>query len=59
MHPVRELSSDELLNIKDSKAIRKVSIDDFRQAVASQSPSVSASTIAEFDKWRKDKGQAA
>jgi len=30
MHPVRELSSDELLNIKDSKAIRKVSIDDFR-----------------------------
>ena len=56
---MRELSSDELLNIKDSKAIRKVGIEDFKQAVASQSPSVSSATIAEFDKWRKDKGQGA
>ena len=30
MLPVRELTSEELLNIKDSKAIRKVNIEDFR-----------------------------
>ena len=33
MFPVRELSSDELLNIKDSSAIRKLNVGDFEKAV--------------------------
>jgi SpoVK/Ycf46/Vps4 family AAA+-type ATPase len=35
MQPVRELSPDELLNIKDSSAMRKVNASDFAKAVAS------------------------
>jgi len=35
MQPVRELTPDELLNIKDSSAMRKVNSTDFAKAVAS------------------------
>ena len=59
MQPVRELPPDELLKIKDKNAIRPLKVSDFEQAIKSQTPSVSASTIKEFDDWRKEKGQTA
>ena len=57
MFPVRELNPDELLKIKDSTSIRKLNVGDFESAVKSFAPSVSKSTIQEFDNWRKEKGQ--
>ena len=56
MQPVRELPPDELLKIKDKNAIRPLKVSDFEIAIINQAPSVSASTIKEFDDWRKDKG---
>lgn len=56
MQPVRELPPDELLKIKDKNAIRPLKVSDFEIAIKNQAPSVSASTIKEFDDWRKDKG---
>ena len=57
MQPVRELPPDQLLQIKDSSAIRPLHVSDFEKAIKSQPPSVSKSTIVEFDNWRKEKGQ--
>jgi len=56
MFPIRELPPDQLLSIKDSSAIRKLSVGDFEAACKSFSPSVSKHTIKEFDDWRKEKG---
>ena len=36
--------------------MRPVKVSDFEKAVQSTPPSVSQSTLAEFDAWRKDKG---
>jgi hypothetical protein len=47
------------LTIKDKSAIRPIEVSDFAIAIENQQPSVSHSTIKEFDDWRKDKGQAA
>ena len=58
MFPIRELNPDDLLKIKDSSSIRKLAVKDFEDATKSFAPSVSKATIQEFDKWRKDKGQA-
>jgi len=56
MHPIRELPPDQILKIKDTSSIRKLSVDDFKKAVSSQPPSVSKHSIKEFDDWRKEKG---
>jgi SpoVK/Ycf46/Vps4 family AAA+-type ATPase len=58
MFPVRELAPEDLLKLKDSSAIRKIGLEDFKNAVKNFAPSVSKQTIKEFDNWRKDKGQA-
>ena len=56
MIPMRELSTEELMNLKDVTAIRPIALADFRQSLKANTPSVSQSTLHEFDEWRKSKG---
>ena len=58
MMPVREIPTEFLLQIKDMNDIRAVDIRDFHSALKQVVPSVSKQSIMEFDKWRKEKGQA-
>lgn len=56
MMPIREIPTEKLLEMKDMSEIRPVNLEDFKNALRIVSPSVSHHTIAEFDKWRKEKG---
>jgi spastin len=58
MLPVRELPTEELLQIKDVNDIRGIEMRDVEAALKIIVPSVSKHTIQEFEKWRKEKGQA-
>jgi len=58
MGPVRELSPEELINLKDKNSIRNLNVKDFQGAIKNIPASVSKSTIKEFDDWRKEKGAA-
>ena len=57
MIPVRELPTEQLMNLKDVGSIREISLDDFKQSLKTNAPSVSKATIEEFDEWRRSKGQ--
>ena len=57
MNPVREIPTEQLLEIKDMKDIRGINIDDFKKAMKDIVPSVSKSTLDTFENWRKEKGQ--
>ena len=56
MVPVRELSTEELMNLKDMTSIRPLGLNDFKSSLKINAPSVSTGTITEFDDWRKSKG---
>ena len=51
MVPLRELTSEQLMNIKDTKEIRAISLADFEQALKAFQPSVSKATLQEFAQW--------
>ena len=53
MIPMRELSTEELMNLKDLSKIRPIALSDFRESLKMNQPSVSKSTLDEFDEWRK------
>ncbi len=55
MQPVREIPTEKLLLIKDMTEIRGVQVKDFEAAMKAVTPSVSKATIAEFEKWQKEK----
>lgn len=57
MMPIREISTDDILNIKDMNEIRGSEFKDVEAALKSVVPSVSKHTIMELDVWRKEKGQ--
>ncbi|CDW76465.1 atpases of the aaa+ class [Stylonychia lemnae] len=57
MMPIREISTEKLMELKDLTEIRPVHLDDFTTALKIVSPSVSSHTIQEFDEWRREKGQ--
>lgn len=59
MMPVRELTSEQLMELKDKSAIRGLTVADFATAIKNQPQSVSAKTIQEFTDWQKEKGQGA
>jgi|LauGreDrversion4_2_1035121.scaffolds.fasta_scaffold484388_2 SpoVK/Ycf46/Vps4 family AAA+-type ATPase len=56
MMPVREIPTDQLLQIKDMNEIRPIELKDFQSAMRSVVPSVSKHTIVELENWRKEKG---
>ena len=56
MIPMRELSTEELMNLQDLSKIRPIALADFRQSIKMNQPSVSKSTLDEFEEWRKSKG---
>lgn len=58
MMPVREISTEELLKIKDMNEIRGIEIRDVEAALKIVVPSVSKHTISELESWRREKGQA-
>lgn len=58
MAPVRELTTEQLMAIKDTKDIRAITIVDFKAALKQFAPSVSKHTLDEFAAWQKSKGQA-
>ena len=51
MAPVRELSSEQLMNMKDKDDLRGITIDDFINARKVIAPSVSTATLDEFNAW--------
>ena len=58
MCPVRELSSEQLMSIKDTSEMRPISLKDYEQALKSFAPSVSKATLEDFAQWQKRNGQA-
>jgi len=58
MVPVRELTTEKLMEIKDMNEIRQISLEDIKKATKVVTASVSKATIDEFEDWRKDKGAA-
>ena len=56
MIPLREIPSEQLMNMENMEALRPISLDDFRQSLRTNAPSVSNATIEEFDEWRRSKG---
>lgn len=58
MSPVRELTTEQLMAIKDTTDMRAIQFDDFRKALKQFSPSVSKATLDEFAAWQASKGQA-
>lgn len=56
MMPVREIPTEQLLQIKDVNDIRGVAIEDFHKAMRSVVPSVSKKSIREFENWMQEKG---
>ena len=57
MIPLREIPSEQLLNLETTLAIRPISLQDFRMSLRSNAPSVSHETMQMFDEWRRSKGQ--
>lgn len=57
MIPLREIPPEQLINLENTEAIRPISLDDFKASLKTNSPSVSAQTIEDFDEWRRSKGQ--
>ena len=57
MQPVREIPTEQLLQIKDMSEIRPLEFRDFEQGAQRVAPSVSKHTLEELDRWRKEKGQ--
>ena len=57
MIPLREIPSEQLMNLENTAAIRPIGLDDFKASLGSNAPSVSRETIEEFDAWRRSKGQ--
>lgn len=51
MFPVRELSTEQLMAIKDTNEIRAINLSDFVNALKSFAPSVSKATLNEFEAW--------
>ena len=51
MGPVRELTTEQLMQIKDRKDIRAIVMADFTKALKDISPSVSKKTLEEFSAW--------
>ena len=51
MNPVRELTTEQLMQIKDTNEIRAINLQDFKAALKSFSPSVSKATLNDFDAW--------
>ena len=49
MIPMRELTTDQLMNLKDTDEIRPIGLEDFRASLKSNQPSVSKATLDEFD----------
>lgn len=58
MAPVRELSTEQLMQIKDTSEMRAIKKSDFENALKAFAPSVSKHTLDEFMEWQKSKGQA-
>lgn len=58
MSPVRELTTEQLMAIVDTKQIRAITLKDFIGALRQISASVSQKTLTEFRDWQKSKGQA-
>lgn len=56
MMPLREIPTDQLLQIKDVNEIRGVTVDDFYKSMKNIVPSVSRHSIMEFENWMKEKG---
>ena len=56
MAPIRELTTEQLMALQDTKQIRGVTLQDFKNARKVVAPSVSKATIEEFAKWQKEKG---
>jgi SpoVK/Ycf46/Vps4 family AAA+-type ATPase len=51
MLPVRELTSEQLSELKDKNDLRPLSLIDFQNARKAIAPSVSEATIEEFMAW--------
>ena len=51
MAPVRELTTEQLMAIKDTKEIRAITVADFKAALKQFAPSVSKNTLDEFAAW--------
>jgi len=56
MQPLRELTQEQLLAMKDQSEMRAICIEDFKKALKACSPSVSKHTLDEFAAWQKSKG---
>ena len=48
MQPVRELTSEQLMQIKDTSEVRPITLKDFEKALKAFAPSVSKATLEEF-----------
>lgn len=57
MIPVREIPSEQLMNMENMDSLRPIGLEDFRASLRSNAPSVSRETIQEFEEWRRSKGQ--
>jgi SpoVK/Ycf46/Vps4 family AAA+-type ATPase len=51
MAPIREMTTEQLMNLEDTSAIRGINLQDFKNARRVVAPSVSNATIAEFMAW--------
>jgi len=58
MRVIREIPTEKLLEMKEQLEVRAVGVQDFEEAVKTVTPSVSKATIAEFEKWQKEKQTA-
>jgi len=57
MMPIREIPQEKILEIRGIEDIRQINNEDFTQALKNVAPSVSKHSIAQFEAWRKEKGQ--
>jgi len=48
--------TEQLLLLKDISEIRSLQLLDFVSAMKAVTPSVSRSTLADFENWKKEKG---
>ena len=51
MAPIREMTTEQLMSLEDTSAIRGINLQDFKNARKVIAPSVSNATIAEFMAW--------
>ena len=56
MAPVRELTSEQLMSIKDTSEMRPIGLKDYEAALKAFAPSVSQATLDDFDSWQKRTG---